>query len=344
MLYLKLFRVYIEVSKYSIDKGAYNLIRFENITKVFPDGTKALKGVSLTIPKEQLVVIIGPSGCGKTTLLKLINRLETPTSGEIYVGDKAISTIDSVELRKTIGYVIQRIGLFPHMTIEKNAALVPNLKGWPKEKTATRIFELMNMVGLKPEQFLRKYPLELSGGQQQRVGVVRALAANPDIILMDEPFSALDPISREQLQNEIKYLQEKIKKTIVFVTHDIDEALKIADMVIVMKDGMIEQIGTPTELIENPINDFVKNYIGIERINRKKSVGKRELKDFSSFFDGEWEAPYIEVDAAMLIEEAIALLENGTTHGLLVKGNNKVLGFVNQSILLRAILAKEEVV
>lgn len=320
------------------------MIRFENITKVFPDGTKALQGVSLTIPKEQLVVIIGPSGCGKTTLLKLINRLETPTSGEIYVGDKAISTIEPVELRKTIGYVIQRIGLFPHMTIEKNAALVPNLKGWPEEKTATRIYELMNMVGLKPEQFLRKYPLELSGGQQQRIGVVRALAANPDIILMDEPFSALDPISREQLQNEIKYLQEKIKKTIVFVTHDIDEALKIADMVIVMKDGMIEQIGTPTELIENPINDFVRNYIGIERINRKKSVGKRELKDFSSFFDGEWGAPYIEVDATMLVEEAIALLENGTTHGLLVKGNNKVLGFVNQSILLRAISAKEEVV
>ena len=320
------------------------MIRFENITKVFPDGTKALRGVSLTIPKEQLVVIIGPSGCGKTTLLKLINRLETPTSGEIYVDDKGISTIDPVELRKTIGYVIQRIGLFPHMTIEKNAALVPNLKGWPKEKTTIRIYELMKMVGLEPEQFLRKYPLELSGGQQQRIGVVRALAANPDIILMDEPFSALDPISREQLQNEIKYLQEKIKKSIVFVTHDIDEALKIADMIVVMKDGMIEQMGTPTELIENPINDFVKNFIGLERINRKKSVGKRELQDFSSFFASEWESHYLEVDASMLLEEAIALLENESSKGLLVKRSNEVLGFVNQSILLRAMLAKEEVV
>jgi len=320
------------------------LIRFENITKVFPDGTKALRGVSLTIPKEQLVVIIGPSGCGKTTLLKLINRLETPTSGEIYVGDKAISTIDPVELRKTIGYVIQRIGLFPHMTIEKNAALVPNLKGWTKEKTTIRIYELMKMVGLEPEQFLRKYPLELSGGQQQRIGVVRALAANPDIILMDEPFSALDPISREQLQNEIKYLQEKIKKSIVFVTHDIDEALKIADMIVVMKDGVIEQMGTPTELIENPINDFVENFIGLERINRKKSVGKREIQDFSSFFASEWGSHYLEVEASMLLEEAIALLENESSKGLLVKRSNEVLGFVNQSILLRAMVAKEEVV
>lgn len=319
------------------------MIRFENIMKVYPDGTKALRDVSLTIPKERLVVIIGPSGCGKTTLLKLINRLEAPPSGEVYVGDKAISTIDPVELRKTIGYVIQRIGLFPHMTIEKNAALVPNLKGWPKEKTIARIHELMKMVGLEPDQFLHKYPLELSGGQQQRIGVVRALAANPDIILMDEPFSALDPISREQLQNEIKYLQEKIKKTIIFVTHDIDEALKIADMIVVMKDGMIEQVGTPAEIIENPINDFVKNFIGIERINRKKSVGKRELQDFASFFECERGSHNLEVDGSMLVEEAIALLENESTRGLLVMQSNKVLGFVNQSILLRAMLAKEEV-
>lgn len=331
-------------SKYSRRKEGSELIRFENITKVFPDGTKALQGVTLTIPKKQLVVIIGPSGCGKTTLLKLINRIETPTSGEIYVEEKAISSVDPVELRKTIGYVIQRIGLFPHMTIEKNAALVPNLKGWPKEKTTTRIHELMNMVGLEPDQFLRKYPLELSGGQQQRIGVVRALAANPDIILMDEPFSALDPISREQLQNEIKHLQEKINKTIIFVTHDIDEALKIADMIVVMKDGMVEQVATPTQIIENPINDFVKNYIGIERINRKKSIGKRELQDFASFFDSEWESFYLEVDASMLVEEAIALLENEGAKGLLVKHSNEVLGFVNQSILLRAMLAKEEVV
>ena len=330
-------------SKFGRRQEASVLIRFENITKEFPDGTKALQKVSLSIPKEQLVVIIGPSGCGKTTLMKLINRLEIPTSGEVYVEGKAISTIDAVELRKTIGYVIQRIGLFPHMTIERNAALVPKLKGWSKEKTTARIHELMTMVGLDPKQFLGKYPLELSGGQQQRIGVVRALAANPDIVLMDEPFSALDPISREQLQLEIKHLQEKIKKTIVFVTHDMDEALKIADMIVVMRDGMIEQVGTPTDLIENPNNDFVKNFIGIERINRKKSVGKRELQDFASFFEVDTEPYYLEVDASMLVEEAIALLENHRTKGLRVKRNNEELGSVTQSILLRAMLAKEEV-
>lgn len=326
------------------ERGHSELIRFEGISKTFSDGTKALRNVSLTIPKEQLIAIIGPSGCGKTTLLKMINRLETPTTGDIFVEDKAISTIDPVELRKTIGYVIQRIGLFPHMTIEKNAALVPNLKGWPKEKTITRIHELMEMVGLEPKRFLRKYPLELSGGQQQRIGVVRALAANPDIILMDEPFSALDPISREQLQVEIKYLQEKIRKTIVFVTHDIDEAFKIADRIIVMKDGEIVQVGTPTELIENPLNDFVKNFIGIERINRKQSFGKRALQDLASLLEKEKESYDLEVDASMLVEEAIALLENESTKRLLVMRNNELLGFVDQSILLRAILAKEEVV
>ncbi|MFF2754964.1 ABC transporter ATP-binding protein [Psychrobacillus sp. NPDC058041] len=320
------------------------MIRFDKISKVFNDGTETLKDVSLTIPAEQIIVIIGPSGCGKTTLLKMINRLEIPTSGEVYVDGKAVSSLNPVELRKTIGYVIQRIGLFPHMTIEKNASLVPKLKGWSKEKTSERIRELMWMVGLEPKQFLGKYPLELSGGQQQRIGVVRALAGNPNIVLMDEPFSALDPISREQLQVETKKLQEKIKKTIVFVTHDMDEALKIADTIIVMKSGRIEQIGTPTELIENPINDFVKNFIGIERINRKRSVGKREIQEFIYFFEQEKQSPCIEVDASLLLEEAIALLEEGRENCLLVKKTNEKLGYVNQSVLLRAMLEKEEVV
>ncbi|QFG00249.1 ATP-binding cassette domain-containing protein [Psychrobacillus glaciei] len=320
------------------------MIRFDKISKVYNDGTEALKNVSLTIPDEQLVVIIGPSGCGKTTLMKMINRLETPTSGEVYVDGKAVSSLDPVELRKTIGYVIQRIGLFPHMTIEKNASLVPNLKGWSKEKTAKRIRELMVMVGLDPKQYLVKYPLELSGGQQQRIGVVRALAGNPEIVLMDEPFSALDPISREQLQMETKSLQEKIKKTIVFVTHDMDEALKIADRIVVMKSGEIEQIGTPSELIENPINEFVKNFIGIERINRKRAVGKREIQEFNCFFEQEKQSPCLEVDASMLLEEAIALLEDGAATCLLVKKADEKLGYVTQSILLRAMLAKEEVV
>ncbi|MEI4770247.1 ABC transporter ATP-binding protein [Psychrobacillus sp. FJAT-51614] len=320
------------------------MIRFERVSKVFEDGTEALHNVSLTIEKGHLTAIIGPSGCGKTTLMKMINRLVVPTSGEIFVDGKAVSTLDEVKLRRTIGYVIQRIGLFPHMTIEKNASLVPNLIGWTKEETAKRIRVLMEMVGLDPEQFLSKYPLELSGGQQQRIGVVRALAGDPDIVLMDEPFSALDPISREQLQIETKNLQEKIKKTIVFVTHDMDEALKIADTIIVMRKGQIEQIASPTELIEKPINNFVKDFIGIERINRRKSLSLREIQEFTTYFELDQETPYIEVDATLLLEEAIALLENDAVKSLLVKRGSEPLGYVNQSVLLRAILTKEGVV
>jgi osmoprotectant transport system ATP-binding protein len=320
------------------------LIRFEKVSKVFEDGTEALHNVSLTIEEGKLTVIIGPSGCGKTTLMKMINRLVVPSSGEIFIDGKAVSSLDEVKLRRTIGYVIQRIGLFPHMTIEKNASLVPNLIGWTKEKTTERIHALMKMVGLDPEQFLGKYPLELSGGQQQRIGVVRALAGNPEIVLMDEPFSALDPISREQLQIETKYLQEKIQKTIVFVTHDMDEALKIADTIIVMRKGQIEQIASPTELIEKPINNFVKDFIGIERINRRKSLSLREIQEFTTFFEEDKETPYLEVDATLLLEEAIALLDNDAVKSLLVKKGNEPLGYVNQSVLLRAIIAKEEVV
>lgn len=319
------------------------LIRFDKISKVYKDGTVALKDVSLTIPAEQLVAIIGPSGCGKTTLLKMINRLEIPTSGEVYVNGKAISSVDTVELRKTIGYVIQRIGLFPHMTIAKNASLVPNLKEWPKEKTDKRVSELLRMVGLDAKQYSTKYPLELSGGQQQRVGVVRALAGDPDIVLMDEPFSALDPISREQLQIETKNLQTRLKKTIVFVTHDMEEALKIADLIIVMRNGKIEQVCTPEELIEYPINDFVKNFIGVQRINRNRTVGKREIQDFIQFFEQDKHTPCLEVEATILVEEAIALLENEGTKCLAVKREREELGFVTQSVLLRAILEKEEV-
>lgn len=313
------------------------------VTKVFEDGTEALKDVSLTIPTEELVVLIGPSGCGKTTLMKMINRLEIPTSGEVYVGGKAVSSVDAVELRKTIGYVIQRIGLFPHMSVERNASLVPNLKGWTKTKTTEQVYELMQMVGLDPKEYLSKYPLELSGGQQQRIGVVRALAGNPDIVLMDEPFSALDPISREQLQMEIKNIQKKLKKTIVFVTHDMDEALKIADTIVIMRNGQIEQTGTPTKLIESPSNQFVQDFIGIERINQKKSIGKRELQDIIPSFNRSEQSSYLIVEANILVEEAINLLENEGIESLLVKKGNEELGFVNQSTLLRAMLTKEEV-
>ena len=238
------------------------MIRFDNVTKSFADGTEALKDVSVTIPTHKLTAIIGPSGCGKTTLMRMINRLEVPTEGAVYIDELPISERDEVELRRSIGYVIQRIGLIPHMTIEENIALVPELLKWDKEKIAVRVDELLDMVDLDPDVFKKRYPFELSGGQQQRVGVSRALASDPNIILMDEPFSALDPISREQLQKELKKLQTKIKKTIVFVTHDMDEALDIADEIIIMRDGEIEQMATPAELIEHQATDFVRDFIG----------------------------------------------------------------------------------
>jgi osmoprotectant transport system ATP-binding protein len=242
------------------------LITFRHVGKKYPDGFEALKDIDFHIEKGELVALIGPSGCGKTTTMKMINRLIEPTSGQILINGEDISDKDPVQLRRNIGYVIQQIGLLPHMTIKDNITLVPRLKGWEKERYEKKVDELLDLVGLDPEAFKSRFPSELSGGQQQRVGVIRALAAEPPIILMDEPFSALDPISREQLQDELVYLQESIKKTIVFVTHDMDEAIKVADRIAIMKDGEIIQFDTPEKILRHPKNDFVKGFIGEERL------------------------------------------------------------------------------
>jgi osmoprotectant transport system ATP-binding protein len=243
------------------------MIRFENVSKQFKDGTAAVKSLNLTINKGEFFVLIGPSGSGKTTTLKMINRLINISDGTIFINGKKISEYDIHELRWNIGYVLQQIALFPHMSIEENIALVPEMKKWNKEKIGKRVDELLEMVGLEPHTFKHRKPSELSGGQQQRIGVVRALAADPEIILMDEPFSALDPISREKLQDDIVKLQKTIKKTIVFVTHDMQEALKLGDRICIMKDGEIVQVGTPNELISQPKNDFVKEFIGRKDVN-----------------------------------------------------------------------------
>ena len=242
------------------------MIEMKNISKKV--GNKViLDDISLKIDEGSFVVFIGPSGCGKTTTLKLMNKLISPTSGEIYIDDKPISKEDPIKLRRNIGYVIQSIGLFPHLTIRENIELIPKLK---KEKSYEEIekstIELMNMVGLNPNEFLDKYPSELSGGQQQRIGLVRAIATDAEIILMDEPFSALDPITRTQLQEWLYSLQEELKKTIVFVTHELDEALKLADKICIMKDGKIQQYDTVENLLRNPANEFVKNFIGSDRL------------------------------------------------------------------------------
>lgn len=244
------------------------MIRFEQVNKTYEDGYVALKSINIEFHKGELTVLIGPSGCGKSTLMKHINRLNKPTKGRILIHNKDIAQMDPVELRRKIGYVIQNVGLFPHMTIAKNVAIVPRLLHWDQDKIDRRVDELLALVNLDPDTYRNRYPHELSGGQQQRIGVIRALAAEPDIILLDEPFSALDPISREQLQDELVRIQQELRKTIVFVTHDMDEAIKIADTIVLMKDGEIVQRGTPEQILRHPANDFVKSFIGLQRLQQ----------------------------------------------------------------------------
>ncbi len=244
-----------------------DLIEFKGVSKTYQDGFTALNEITFKVEEGELLVLIGPSGSGKSTTMKMINRLIEPTAGVVEIEGKNIAKEDPVKLRRSIGYVIQHIGLLPHMTIKENVSLVPRLKKWKPEQYMDKVDELMEMVGLDPDTFGDRFPTELSGGQQQRIGVIRALAAEPKIILFDEPFSALDPISREQLQDELIRLQQEIHKTIVFVTHDMDEALKIADRICIMKDGEIVQLDRPENILRHPANEFVRNFIGEDRLN-----------------------------------------------------------------------------
>jgi osmoprotectant transport system ATP-binding protein len=241
-------------------------IRLEGVSKVFPGSTTpAVRELSLEMPRGTLTALVGPSGCGKTTTLKMINRLIEPTSGRILVDGRDARDRTVHELRRDIGYVIQQVGLFPHQTIATNIGTVPRLLGWDKARVRERVTELVDLVGLD-ERLLRRYPAELSGGQQQRVGVARALAADPPVLLMDEPYSAVDPIVRTHLQDELLALQERVQKTIVLVTHDIDEAIKLADRIAILAvGGVLEQYGTPEELLRRPANEFVERFLGRER-------------------------------------------------------------------------------
>ena len=242
------------------------MLKFEDVGKSYPNGFEAVKNISFEVSAGEILVLIGPSGCGKTTTMKMINRLIPHTSGKIYINGKDITKENVVALRRNIGYVIQQAGLFPHYTIEDNVGLIPELKKWDANKRKQRVLEMLQLVGLDPVVYAKRYPKQLSGGQQQRVGVARALAADPEIVLMDEPFGALDPITREQLQDELLRLQQAVKKTIVFVTHDMDEALKLGDKIAILKDGKIVQMDTPYELLSRPANDFVESFIGKNRI------------------------------------------------------------------------------
>jgi osmoprotectant transport system ATP-binding protein len=240
-------------------------IELDQVTKNYPNQpVSAVENFSMVAEPGELIMFVGPSGCGKTTTMKMINRIIEPSSGSISIDGRDVLSLDPHELRRHIGYVIQQIGLFPHMTIADNIAVVPKLLGWSKAKTNDRIYELLTTVGLEPEDFADRYPKQLSGGQQQRVGVARALAADPPVMLMDEPFGATDPITREKLQTEFLRLQESMGKTIIFVTHDFDEAVRLGDRIAVLSNrSQIEQFDTPAKILTSPANDYVASFIGL---------------------------------------------------------------------------------
>ncbi|HEY8805181.1 MAG TPA: ABC transporter ATP-binding protein [Clostridium sp.] len=253
------------------------MIEFKNVNKSF-NGRQILKDINITIQDEELVVFIGPSGCGKTTTLKMINKLLTPTSGEILINGEKIGDKNTIKLRRNMGYVIQQAGLLPHLTIGDNIALIPSIEKMPKDEIHNKVIELLKLVGLDAEEFINKYPNQLSGGEQQRVGVARAFVMDPDVILMDEPFSALDPITKAQLQDEIFNIQQNYKKTIIFVTHDMDEALKLGDKICIMNGGHVVQFDTPEEILKNPINDFVREFVGKNRIwNQPELIKAKDI-------------------------------------------------------------------
>ncbi|RIN01379.1 ABC transporter ATP-binding protein [Staphylococcus shinii] len=283
------------------------MIEFKNVVKRYGDKI-AVDDISFNIGEGEFFVLIGPSGCGKTTTLKMINRLISLSEGYIYFKDKPISDYQIYEMRWDIGYVLQQIALFPHMTIKENIAQVPQMKKWQDGDIDQRIDELMDMVGLEPEIYKDRKPDELSGGQQQRVGVIRALAADPPVILMDEPYSALDPISREKLQDDLIELQQKIKKTIIFVTHDIQEAMKMGDRICLLNEGRIEQIDTPEGFVTNPKNDFVKQFMGDKLKRSINELKISELIDQLPIQEGEMREDYPIVDSNLYVKDVYTAL------------------------------------
>ncbi|WP_329021780.1 ABC transporter ATP-binding protein [Streptomyces sp. NBC_00690] len=255
------------------------MILFENVTKRYPDGTTAVDNLSFEVAQGELVTLVGPSGCGKTTTMKMVNRLIEPTSGRISVDGEDISTVDPVTLRRRIGYVIQQVGLFPHKTVLENTATVPHLLGWQRSKARARAAELLDLVGLDPSVYGDRYPEQLSGGQRQRVGVARALAADPPVLLMDEPFGAVDPVVREHLQNEFLKLQSQVRKTVLFVTHDIEEAVRLGDRIAVYGQGRIEQFDAPAAVLGTPATSYVADFVGADRGLKRLSVTPIEEGD-----------------------------------------------------------------
>lgn len=301
------------------------MLEFKNVTKKYADGTVAVSNLNLKVNKGEFVCLIGPSGCGKTTTMKMINRLIDATEGSILVDGKDVRKQNAVELRRSIGYVIQQIGLLPHMTIKENIVLVGTLLKWPEEKKDKRAKELLKLVNM-PEEFLDRYPHELSGGQQQRIGVLRALAANPPLILMDEPFGALDPITRDSLQDEFKKLQKELDKTIVFVTHDMDEAIKLADKIVIMSGGKIVQVDSPDEIIRNPANKFVEEFLGRDLLIQ----GRPDVTTVGEVM----ETHPVVVETGATLKSAVSMMKEHRVDSLLiVNNNNELQGYIDINII-----------
>ncbi|WP_336345319.1 ABC transporter ATP-binding protein [Halalkalicoccus ordinarius] len=308
------------------------MIEFENVTKVYPDGTRAVENVSFRVEEGTTTVLVGPSGCGKTTTMKLVNRLEEPTEGTIYYDGTDTRTLDATELRRDIGYVIQEVGLFDHMTVGENVATVPELKGWDRERIDERVDELLALVDLPPAKYRDQYPTALSGGQRQRVGVARALAADPDVLLMDEPFGALDPITREDLQDEFLEIQEEINTTILFVTHSIDEALKMGDRIAIFDVGEIVQYGTPNEILSQPANEFVEEFIGDDRtLKRLGLIRVEEVMEPVADGTQDGRTPDEAVSPDANLESALSRMLQEDTDTLSVRnGDDRLVGRVTR--------------
>lgn len=302
------------------------MIEFRNIKKSYKS-KNILENFNLKIDDGKLVVLIGASGCGKTTLLKMINRLIPITDGQILINGKDIKSMDPIELRRGIGYVIQQTGLFPHMTVKENIEIIPKLMGKAEEDIEKKTIELLNMVGLEPTEYLHRYPAELSGGQQQRVGVARAFAADAEIILMDEPFSALDPITRTELQEQLFNIQKEYNKTIVFVTHDMDEAINIADMICILKEGKIIQYDTPENILKNPAGDYVEEFVGKNKIWTKPEFIRAEDVMISK--------PVAVSSKRSLVQAREIMRDKKVDSLLIVDKEGKLLGYVTLSDIQR---------
>jgi len=316
------------------------LITFENVSKTFDGGVEAVTNLSMEILDGETVVLLGTSGSGKTTTMKMVNRLVEPTSGRICIDGVDVMAQDPIELRRKIGYAIQHIGLFPHMTVGENIAVVPTLLRWPPRSIAERVDQLLSMVGLDPGEFRGRLPAQLSGGQQQRVGVARALAADPPIVLMDEPFGALDPITREQLQNEFLDLESEIRKTVIFVTHDVFEAVKMGDRIALIDAGRLQQLSTPSELVEHPANEFVGDFLGRQRF--QLSLVTRTMRSVLASLVSEHEEASTEhagarLDADSSLVEALEIFQKSRCRSLPVHQDGRFMGTVEKQRLLAAI-------